>query len=156
MEMKEKLTKIVENPRFLEIITIIIVANSIILGLKSYPSLMQSHGFILDVIDDIMVGVFVCELAVYMYVFGPSKCLRDPWYIFDSTVILITLVSFEPAFSSLRALRVLRVLRLVTIFPNLRKVIQSLLAFITRYRVNWYFNANCILRISIDIDTPIW
>lgn len=128
MGFREKLVKIVENPRFLEIISVIIVANSILLGLKTYPSLMESYGYILDVVDDLMVGVFVFELSVYMFVFGPKKCLTDPWYIFDSTVILITLVSFEPAFSSLRALRVLRVLRLVTIFPSLRKVIQSLLA----------------------------
>lgn len=128
--MIERLQKAVESKYFLQFIMSMIILNSIILGMKSYPTMMMTHGHILNVLDDIMIVIFVMELLLYLYVYGFRHCLTDPWYIFDASVIIITVVSFEPAFSSLRAMRVLRVLRLVTVFPNLRKVVEGLIAAI--------------------------
>lgn len=144
--MSSKLLKIVESPIFVQIIMGLIIFNAIVLGLKSYPHLMVQYGFILDVLDDVLVAIFVCELMVYLLVYGPKKCFTDPWYVFDFVVISIVVL---PAifyilshflhvadlpdlghFSALRAMRVLRVLRLVTTFPNLRKVVQGLIAAI--------------------------
>lgn len=124
---KGKIANFIEKHHFLEFITILIVFNSIILGMKAYPYMMAKYGIVLDAIDDIMVWIFVSELTLYFIAYGPRKCLTDPWYVFDASVILVTVFSFEPAFSSLRALRVLRVLRLITVFPNLRRVVQGLI-----------------------------
>lgn len=128
--MINKLKDFIEKPFFVKCILSLIIFNSIILGLKTYPDLMKQYWLILDVLDDIIVFIFVCELLLYLLVKGVKDCFTDPWYLFDAAVILVAVVSFEPAFSSLRAMRVLRVLRLVTMFPHLRKVIQGLIASI--------------------------
>lgn len=141
--MSSKLQKIVESPYFIQTIMGLIILNSLVLGLKSYPSLMERYGFILDVLDDVLITIFVCELILYLLVYGPKQCFTDPWYVFDFVVITIVIL---PAifyilsnffhipdlpdlghFSALRAMRVLRVLRLVTAFPNLRKVVQGVI-----------------------------
>lgn len=59
-----------------------------------------------------------------------ARSSRDPWSLFDTAVVAIALVPASEAFSVLRAMRVLRVLRLVSAFPQLRRVIQGLLAAI--------------------------
>lgn len=141
-----KLKSTVEKPLFLQVITGVIILNAIILGMKSYPSMMLKYGYILDVLDDVMIAIFVCELMVYLVVYGAHKCFTDPWYLFDFAVISIALIPMVAYilshflhvseipdlghFSALRAMRVLRVLRLVTVFPNLRKVVQGLIAAI--------------------------
>lgn len=144
--MVSKLHKMIEKPMFMQVIMYLIIINSAILGLKSYPGLMAEYGYFLDVIDDVMIAIFVCELLLYLFVFGFKRCFSDPWYLFDFCVITVTLIPFVAYilssffhiseipdlghFSALRAMRVLRILRLISIFPNLRKVIQGLITSI--------------------------
>ncbi len=122
-----KITNIIESRYFYSSIVILIVLNSIILGMESYQFLMDRIGHILVVLDDIMIIIFTIELGLYIVAYGAKKCLLDPWFLFDAFVILVAIFSFNPAFSSLRALRLLRILRLISAFPNLRKITQSLL-----------------------------
>lgn len=141
-----RLKALIERPNFMKFIMYLIIFNSAILGLKSYPSMMDKFGSFLDIIDDIMIFIFVCELILYQIVYGPRQCFSDPWYTFDFVIISIAIL---PAityilsqvleipdvpdlghFSALRAMRVLRILRLISIFPNLRKVIQGLITAI--------------------------
>jgi voltage-gated sodium channel len=144
--MANKLQKMLEKPMFMQVIMYLIVINSIILGLKAYPGIMNEYGFFLDVIDDVMIAIFACELLLYLFVFGSKRCFSDPWYLFDFCVIAITLIPLVAHilsyflniteipnlghFSALRAIRVLRILRLISIFPSLRKVIEGLITSI--------------------------
>ena len=146
MQLTSKLQKMIESPRYMRVIMYLIILNSIFLGFKSYDAIMLHYGFILDVLDDVLIFVFVCELMMYIYVFGYRRCFTDPWYIFDFIVIGIAFVPVVISvlsiffhitdipdlthFSALRAMRVIRILRLVSIFPEQRKVIQGLLTAI--------------------------
>lgn len=125
-----KITNIIESPYFYTSIVTLIVINSIILGMESYPFMMDRIGHILVVLDDVMIAIFTIELSLYVIAYGAKKCFLDPWFLFDAFVILVAIFSFNPAFSSLRALRLLRILRLISAFPNLRKITQSLLSAI--------------------------
>lgn len=142
--MLSNLKHTVESKWFIQTIMGLIIFNAIILGLKSYPSLMVSYGYILDVLDDVLIAIFVCELILYLKVYGARHCFTDPWYVFDFVVISIVVlpgvmyilshffhiqnIPDLGHFSALRVMRVLRVLRLVTTFPHLRKVVQGLIA----------------------------
>ncbi len=55
---------------------------------------------------------------------------RDPWSVFDFTVVAIALLPATGQLAVLRALRVLRVLRLLTMVPSMRRVVGALLAAI--------------------------
>lgn len=121
------LTTIVNDPRTERVIMALIVVNAVILGLETSKSAMASYGRPLEILDHIILAVFVVEIAARIIVHR-FAFFRDPWSVFDFIVIGIALVPATGPFSVLRALRVLRVLRLMTGVPTLRRVVAGLLA----------------------------
>jgi len=101
----------------------------VILGLETSSTAMAHWGGPLQLLDQVILGVFVVELAVRMTAHG-WRFFRDPWSIFDFIVVAIALMPAAGPFAVLRALRVLRVLRLVTMIPSMRRVVAGLLSAI--------------------------
>jgi voltage-gated sodium channel len=121
------LTRIVEDPRTERVIMMLIIVNAVVLGLETSKTVMASSGRLLEILDHIILAVFVVEIAARIVV-RHWAFFRDPWSIFDFIVIGIALVPATETFSVLRALRVLRVLRLITAVPTLKRVVAGLLA----------------------------
>jgi voltage-gated sodium channel len=122
----ELLRRIIFDPRTERFIMALIIFNAITLGLETSHSIMARWGTALHVIDQVILGIFVIELAARIIaVRGPF--FRDGWNIFDFIVIAISLAPATEAFTVLRALRVLRLLRLVTAVPSLRRVVGGLI-----------------------------
>ncbi len=123
----EWLRKVVTDPRTERFIMTVIIANAVVLGLETSKTVMASYGRVLEIIDHIMLGIFVVELAARIAVHRLAF-FRDPWSVFDFVVVAIALAPATENFSVLRALRVLRVLRLITALPALKRVVAGLLA----------------------------
>lgn len=107
----------------------LIVLNAVTLGLETSKAVTEQWGWLLHLIDRIVIWVFVIELLARMAL-QRLAFFKDGWNIFDFLVVGITLVP-TPAtdsFTVLRALRVLRLLRLITIVPSLRRVVGGLIA----------------------------
>jgi voltage-gated sodium channel len=121
------LSPVVNDPRTERVIMALIVVNAVILGLETNKSVMASSGHLLQVLDHVILAVFVVEIAARVIVHR-LDFFRDPWSVFDFVVIGIALVPATETFSVLRSLRVLRVLRLITGIPTLRRVVAGLLA----------------------------
>jgi voltage-gated sodium channel len=121
-----RLKAIVDDPRTDRFIMALIVLNAITLGIETSETAMARFGRVLDMIDRIVLAVFVVELAARMLVYRLSF-FRDPWNVFDFIVVGIALAPATEAFSVLRALRVLRVLRLITAVPTLKRVVGGLI-----------------------------
>jgi voltage-gated sodium channel len=121
------LTKIVDDPRTERVIMSLIIINAVILGLETSKSAMASFGRLLEILDHIILAVFVVEIAARIIVHRLAF-FRDPWSVFDFLVVGIALVPATETFSVLRALRILRVLRLITAVPTLKRVVAGLLA----------------------------
>jgi voltage-gated sodium channel len=121
------LRTIVDDPRTERVVMTLIIINAVILGLETSQTVMASYGPLLDLLDRIILAVFVIELAARIAVHRLAF-FRDPWSVFDFIVIGIALVPATETFSVLRALRVLRVLRLITAVPTLRRVVAGLIA----------------------------
>jgi voltage-gated sodium channel len=116
----------VESPRFQRLIICLIVVNAIMLGLETSDAVMGRIGEMLIVADRLIVAVFVLEILAKMVVYR-RRFVRDPWNVFDLTVIGLAILPATSAFSVFRAFRVLRVLRLVSAVPSMRQVVQGLL-----------------------------
>jgi voltage-gated sodium channel len=127
--LREAVRRRVEGPRVQRFIMFLIVINAVILGLETVPAAMTSFGTILLAVDQIILGVFVVEIALRIYAHRLAF-FRDPWSIFDFAVVSIALVPASGPFAVLRALRILRVLRLLTLVPSMRRVVGALLASI--------------------------
>lgn len=119
----------VESPRFRYTILAIIAVNSITIGLETSPEAMASIGRPLQLLDSVILAIFVGELTLRMFGHG-WRFFRDPWGVFDFVIVGIALVPASEAFSVFRALRVLRALRLVSGVPRLRRVVGALLSAI--------------------------
>lgn len=125
--LRARLGTWIESPRVQGVIIALILFNAVTLGLETSARAMASWGGWLMLADRIVLGVFVVELLVKLFAFGP-RFFRNPWNVFDLVVVGIALVPAAGPLSVLRALRVLRVLRLISLMPRLRFVVGALLA----------------------------
>lgn len=107
----------------------IILANAVVIGLETYPEVMQQWGDALHLLDQIMLWIFVVELFLRAWA-APSRSahFRSGWTWFDIIVVAIAFApSIFPQASVARVLRVFRVLRTVSMFPQLRLLVTTLL-----------------------------
>jgi len=118
------LTAWIEKPRFSNFIIAVIVFNAVVLGLETVPSVMESAGWLIVLLDSICLAIFVVELALKMFCYG-RNFVKDGWNIFDFFVVGIALVPGTGGLSVLRALRILRVLRVISVAPRLRRVVEG-------------------------------
>lgn len=125
--MRQKLVQLLTSRPWERAIVSIILVNSIVLGLETDASIVAAIGPALDVLDAAILAIFVVEIVLRIYAFGP-RFFRDPWSLFDFFVVAIALVPASGPFQVLRALRILRVLRLVSVMPALRRVVGGLIA----------------------------
>jgi voltage-gated sodium channel len=120
---------LIESQLWERIITGLIVLNAVTLGLETSATVMARFGPALILLDRIILGIFVAEIATRMAVYG-WRFWRDPWSVFDFLIVAISLVPATGSFTVLRALRVLRVLRLISTVKSIRRVVTGLLSAI--------------------------
>lgn len=125
--MRGQLAMFLSSRRWEQFIIAVIVVNAITLGLETSPEVMAVAGPALMALDTAILAIFVVEIALRLYAYG-FKFFRDPWSIFDFSIVAIALIPASGPFTVLRALRILRVLRLISVVPSLRKVIGGLVA----------------------------
>ncbi|MDO8932735.1 MAG: ion transporter [Rhodocyclaceae bacterium] len=119
----------IEQPRVQNFIIALILINAALLGLETSAAAMAAAGGLIVGLDRAILAVFVVEIVLRLY--GHRAAFwRDPWSVFDFTVIAIALLPATGPLAVLRALRVLRVLRLLTMVPSMRRVVGALLAAI--------------------------
>lgn len=125
--MRSSVQHFIELPRVQHFIIALIVINAALLGLETSNSVMNEWGTLILTLDKAILTIFVVEIVFRVYVYR-LKFWRDPWSLFDFTVVSIALIPASGPFAVLRALRVLRVLRLLTMVPSMRRVVGALLS----------------------------
>lgn len=124
-----RLRAILESQRFQAFIIAVIIINAVTIGLETSPSAMTSAGGLIYALDLAALVIFVVEIAAKLFVYRLSF-FRNPWNVFDFTIIAVSLVPAGEGLSVLRALRILRALRLISMVPQMRLVVQALLTAI--------------------------
>ena len=119
------IARILADRRFEMTITALIVLNAITLGLETFPAVMERFGPLLLTLDRIFLAIFTVEIAARLWVHR-GAFFRDPWNVFDFTIVAIALLPATGPFTVLRALRVLRVLRLISTVKSLKRVVGAL------------------------------
>ena len=124
-----------KDNRFFQIIVVsIIILNAILIGATTY----KLDPIFLDIIHILDYGItifFVIELCI-RYVGEPRKkdFFKNGWNVFDTIIVAVSLIPIpnSSSFLVLRLLRIFRVLRLISVIPELKKIIEAILASITR------------------------
>lgn len=113
-----------DSALFQNVIIAVILLNAATLALETAEQAVGDYMPVLQVIDQVCLGIFVIELAAKLVVFRLSF-FRNGWNWFDLIVVGISLIPAAGALSALRALRILRVLRIVSAMPSLRRVVEA-------------------------------
>ncbi|MBQ3841667.1 MAG: ion transporter [Ruminiclostridium sp.] len=107
----EKMKKFVESSAFQNTILIVIVINSIVLGLQTSATVNASIGGILTIIDTVCLGIFIIEMVLKMIAYKFVGYFKSAWNWFDFIIIVTSVLSGLAVLSSIRILRVFRVFR---------------------------------------------
>ena len=123
------------NNRWFQAVVIgVILLSAVASGGRTYP-LSDAALLLIDQIDYAITLFFVVELLV-RFIGEPRKrdFLKNGWNVFDSVIVLISLIPLDRSESAflLRLLRIFRVLRLISVLPELRFIIVSMLKAIPR------------------------
>ena len=112
--MNNTLFKIKESSIFQFLVIFIIILNAITIGISTY----DLNDYILKILSifDYSITIFVIEIII-RFIGEPNKknFFKNGWNIFDSTIVLISLIPI-PNNSSFLLLRLLRVFRVLELF----------------------------------------
>lgn len=125
--LSERVRDFVERDTVRHTILAIIVFNAISLGLSTSEFVMSKFGSIFIVLDRIVLTIFVIELLLKLFAYRMSF-FRNAWNVFDLLIVSLGLLPQSEGLSALRGLRVIRALRLLSAMPQMRAVVQALLA----------------------------
>ena len=128
--MAENFRKIVDSKSFQYFIIGVILAAGVIVGLETYPGLMDTHGDILHLLDHIVLYIFVVEILLKIGAKGskPWEFFNDGWNVFDFIIVAVCFLPIGGAYIAvLRLARILRVFRLVSALPKLQILVGALL-----------------------------
>ena len=129
METRARVNRFTHSHGFEYFIVALIFAHAILLGLETSATLTERYGTWLELGQWVILGVFIVEAALKLFAVAPrvDRYFRDPWNVFDFLVIVASLI---PAVGVLalvaRMARLLRVLRLVSVVPELRLLVATL------------------------------
>ena len=128
--MVDTLRRIADSPAFQRTITAVILVAGAIAGLETYPQVVARHGGALELVNLLVLAVFVLEIAVKMGAEGsrPWRYFSDPWNAFDFVIVAVCILPIEAdGVAVLRLTRLLRVLKLVRALPRLQILVTALL-----------------------------
>ena len=124
--IRKRLQEFFESKFFQKGIVILIVLNSIFIGLETSPRVMDNYGELIDNFDLVILALFTLEIIGKIYTYRLSF-FKNGWNVFDFAIITISILPAAGSFSIFRALRIVRTLRLLKNIPKLRLIIESLL-----------------------------
>lgn len=122
--MQKALQDWLDRPVVTNAIMGVIIFNAVLLGLETSKTVMGVAGPLILALDRACLGIFVIEILLKL-VAHRWRFFRSGWNLFDFFVVVIALVPSTGGLSVLRALRILRVLRLISVAPQLRRVVEG-------------------------------
>ncbi|MDX1755451.1 MAG: ion transporter [Marinobacter sp.] len=161
----EQLRRIEASKVFQGTVIAIIILSALTIGAKTYdiPPLFADALAVLD------SGITLFFLVEILFRFGvhqdKKRFLLDGWNLFDTLVVIGSLIPLDNSEAVLlgRLLRVFRVLRLVSVVPELRFLINSLLKAIPRMGyiallmfIIFYIYAAMGAMFFAEVDKTLW
>ena len=129
MHIQQKLNT-VRNNKFFEIFVIsIIIFSALVIGAKTYdiPEKVLS---LIHILDWLITFIFLTEIIIrFLGEENKKDFFKQGWNIFDALIVIVSLIPVEDSQLAIigRLIRIFRVLRMVSIIPELRMLLNSLL-----------------------------
>jgi voltage-gated sodium channel len=130
LKMSNFTSKMVDNPKFSNFITIVIILAGILVGLQTSDNVEDKIGDVLNGFDAGILAVFTIEVIIKIVAEGmePWNYLKSAWNVFDFVIVVGSFTKGSGGMlTMLRLLRLLRVLKLVKAFPQLQVIVSALM-----------------------------
>ena len=121
--------RIADNQRFQHFILGVIVVGAIVIGVETSPRFTARHNTLVVAVEMLIQAIFVAEIAIRILAHWPRPVafFRNGWNVFDFVVIAASLLPHAGPFAMVaRLARLLRITRVVSVFPELRLIIGTM------------------------------
>ena len=125
-QIHEFCVRLTSSKIFKNVIVLIILINSIVLGLITSDAIYAKFGNILEFILSTCVAIFTVEIILRIIAKG-WRFFLNGWNIFDFVLVSIALMPETGAAITFRVFRVMRALRMVSSFKKLRHIVSAIL-----------------------------
>ena len=129
LSLQDKLLRLKNNRAFELFVIFVIIISALEIGAKTYD-LPEFAYAVMSSLDVFITVFFLFEITI-RFIAEPNKkaFFKSGWNIFDTLVVVISLIPIQDSEMALlaRLVRVFRVLRMVSIIPELRLLINSLI-----------------------------
>lgn len=138
--MKLKVRRLVYNKLFEYFIILIILINSILIGVETY----FTH-YLIHLAHVVALGIFTAEIVLrWIARINTKEFFKSGWNIFDLSIVIIGYIpeawfSDTDAILAIRVLRIFRVLRLIRTAPEIKLIISVLARSLSSLTYNTIF-----------------
>ena len=128
-QIEQAFYRLRSNKLFETFVVSIIVFSALVIGVKTYdiPPIVNDVVYVLDWLITI---IFLVEIVI-RFVGDPDKkrFFKSGWNVFDTLIVTVSLIPIDNSEMAIvgRLIRIFRVLRMVSIIPELRMLLNSLL-----------------------------
>jgi len=121
--------KLNSNRLFELFVVFIIIFSALVVGVKTYNISNELLKAVI-VLDWVITIIFLIEITI-RFIAEPKKSqfFKKGWNVFDTLIVVVSLIPIDNSDMALlgRLIRIFRVLRMVSIIPELRILVNSLL-----------------------------
>mgnify|MGYP000168027159 FL=1 len=118
------------NNKIFELFVVsIIILSAVLIGAKTYP-IPQGVMQLIRWLDVAITVIFLFEISIrFIAEENKNRFFHSGWNIFDTLIVVVSLIPIDDSEMALigRLIRIFRVLRMVSIIPELRLLLNSLL-----------------------------
>ena len=127
-DLAQRCRAVTESRWFALTVFAVILLNAVLLGVETYPGLVERWRVWLRLVEHACLAAFTAEILLRLgaHADRPRDFLRDPWNLFDLAVVLCAFLPVVRENATvLRLLRLARVLRTARFLPQLRIVLVA-------------------------------
>ncbi|MBU2985580.1 ion transporter [Saccharophagus degradans] len=127
--IESRFAKLRSNKLFESFVIFVIVFSALVIGAKTYD-IPDSVSNAVAVLDWFITGFFLVEICIrFLGEEQKTRFFRSGWNIFDTIIVMVSVIPIDDSELAIvgRLIRIFRVLRMVSIIPELRMLLNSLL-----------------------------
>lgn len=128
-QLEAKFSHLRENKLFEAFVIGVIIFSALIIGVKTYE-IPQTLSKIVSVLDWLITVIFLIEITIrFLGEEHKRMFFTKGWNIFDTLIVLVSIIPIDNSELAVvgRLVRIFRVLRMVSIIPELRMLLNSLI-----------------------------
>jgi voltage-gated sodium channel len=128
--VSELARRVADNRYFQDGVLGVILLTAILIGVETSEPLVAQYRGLFHWAEVVIQAIFVIEIAIRLLACWPRplRFFTDGWNVFDFAVVAASLLPQAGTFAVVaRLARLLRVTRLVSVFPELRLIVSTML-----------------------------